>query len=92
MDALDAVVGCLATLWNKSVGRLQGLHSLHYSRFRIICRIERSEAVVLVVGAGYHESDSRADIYNLIERALERGTLIIQNGPSSDASSPVDYD
>lgn len=74
------------------VGRLRGLHSLHYSRFRIIYRIERRQAVVLVIGAGYHESDSRADIYKLIERALERGTLVIQDGPSSDASSPGDND
>ena len=33
---------------------LHGLYSLHYSRFRVIYRIENNEARVLVVAAGYH--------------------------------------
>ncbi len=60
-------------------GRLRGLHSRHYSRFRIIYRIEGKEFVVIVVGAGYHESESRWDIYRSLERLIESGKLIIQD-------------
>lgn len=67
-------------------GVLRGLYSLHYSRFRIIYHIAREELVVLVVGAGYHRSDSRTDIYRLIERMVESGVLAVQD-EVSDASS-----
>lgn len=59
-------------------GLLHGLHSRHYSRFRIIYRIDGREFVVVVIGAGYHEADSRADIYRSIERLIESGEFIIQ--------------
>lgn len=59
--------------------RLRGLHSLHYSRFRIIYHISDNEFVVIVVGAGYHESGSRSDIYRSIERLIESGELITQD-------------
>ena len=65
-------------------GPLLGLHSRHYSRFRIVYQINRGEAVVLVVGTGFHESKSRDDIYKLLERALESGKLVIQKEPSPD--------
>ena len=61
-------------------GPLRGLHSLHYSRFRVVYRIERDEAVVLVLAAGYHRSDSRSDVYKLIERLVEKGHLEIRPG------------
>lgn len=57
-------------------GRLKGLYSLHYSRFRIIYGIYNQELVVAVVGAGWHEHDSRRDIYKLIERALDSGIVM----------------
>ena len=59
--------------------RLHGLHSRHYSRFRIIYRIDGKNLVVIVVGAGFHESDSRSDIYRSIERLIESGDLIIRD-------------
>lgn len=60
-------------------GRLRGLHSRHYSRFRIIYRIDGRELIVVVIGAGFHESDSRSDIYRAIERLVESGQIMIQN-------------
>lgn len=60
-------------------GWLHGLHSRHYSRFRIIYRIDGKNLVVMVVGTGYHESDSRSDIYRSIERLIESGQLIIRD-------------
>ena len=71
-------------------GVLRGLYSRHYSRFRIIYRMDKGEFVVLVVAAGYHETDSRSDIYKLIERGIQSGTLVIREEPappSSDHSS-----
>lgn len=59
-------------------GQLHGLHSRHYSRFRIIYRIDGRELIVVVISAGYHESDSRSDIYRSIERLIESGKLMIQ--------------
>jgi mRNA-degrading endonuclease RelE of RelBE toxin-antitoxin system len=56
-------------------GQLRGLYSLHYSRFRVLYKVERSQAIVLVVGAGYHQSDSRSDIYRVIERLVESGHI-----------------
>lgn len=64
------------------VGKLKGLHSLHYSRFRIVYRIDKQELIVVVVGTGWHESDSRRDIYKLIEKALNTG-IITTDGDSA---------
>ncbi|MDO8629606.1 MAG: type II toxin-antitoxin system RelE/ParE family toxin [Phycisphaerales bacterium] len=58
-------------------GILHGLYSRHYSRFRIIYAIDKGEFLVVVVGAGYHENDSRMDIYNVIERAIDSGALVL---------------
>lgn len=68
---------------------LTGLHSRHYSRFRIIYCIDAKEFVVLVVGCGYHTNESRNDIYRLIERAIQSGTLVIQDSSAGgqDVSS-----
>ena len=68
---------------------LTGLYSRHYSRFRIIYRIDAKEFVVLVVGCGYHTNESRNDIYSLIERAIQSGTLVIQDSSAGgqDVSS-----
>lgn len=63
---------------------LQGFYSLHYSRFRVIYRIEQDEAIVLVLGVGYHESGSRSDIYQIIERLIESGTLDIRKPDSPE--------
>ena len=52
-------------------GILNGYYSLHYSRFRIIYRIHKDKLEVIVIGAGFHESKSRKDIYTLIERLIE---------------------
>ena len=60
-------------------GPLQGLYSLHYSRFRIIYRIHEDEVEVIVVGAGYHASRSRDDIYQVIRRLVESGQLAIRD-------------
>lgn len=72
-------------------GRLSGFYSRHYSRFRIIYKIDKGEPVVVVVGTGYHEAGSRTDIYKLIERLVDSGTLIIQEkGSESTADSTED--
>ncbi len=73
-------------------GILGGLHSYHYSRFRIIYHINSGEFVVLVVGCGYHENDSRKDIYKLIERAIEAGTLVIPDPSPNDQDTSSDED
>lgn len=61
-------------------GRLKGLYSRHYSRFRIIFRIERPNFLVIVIGSGFHRSDSRSDIYKAIERMLDSGSLRLDDG------------
>ncbi len=63
-------------------GPLHGLYSLHYSRFRVIYRIEHGVAKVLVLAAGHHESGARSDIYHIIERLVESGALEIKEPPS----------
>ena len=73
-------------------GLLHGLYSCHYSRFRIIYRIERGEFVVVVIGAGFHEADSRADIYQVIKEMLKSGALVIQDEVSRSLDEPVDPD
>ena len=66
-------------------GNLKGLFSRHYSRFRTIYSIERTELVVLVIAAGFHEDDSRSDVYKTIERLLESGAISIRDELSSDS-------
>jgi addiction module RelE/StbE family toxin len=68
-------------------GRLKGLYSLHYSRFRIIYAIDNQELVVAVIGTGWHENESRRDIYKLIERALDSGIVT-----ADDADKPQRFD
>lgn len=64
-------------------GKLAGLYSRHYSRFRIIYHIRSGAFIVLVVGCGFHENESRKDIYKLLERAIESGRLVIQDSSGS---------
>lgn len=76
-------------------GRLHGLYSRHYSRFRIIYRIDGAELIVVVIAAGYHASDSRSDIYRSIERLIESGEMIINDEASrvrEENSEPSDKD
>lgn len=56
---------------------LKGLYSLHYGRYRVIYKIERSEAIVLVIAAGYHYSGVRNDIYEVVQRLVESGAIVI---------------
>ncbi len=58
---------------------LHGLYSLHYSRFRVIYSIDGNNAVVLVVGAGYHRSGARDDVYQLLKRMVQNGNLVIRD-------------
>ncbi len=60
-------------------GKLHGFFSLHYSRYRVIYKINGEEAIVLVVGAGWHESGLRAEIYQVVERLLQAGKLLPEN-------------
>lgn len=70
-------------------GKLAGLLSRHYSRFRIIYRVDGREFTVIVIAAGWHESDSRTDIYRVIERLVERGEITIRpQDSSSDRDRP----
>lgn len=61
-------------------GRLHGFYSLHYSRYRVVYRIDGEKAVVLVIGAGWHESGPRADIYQVIEQMLQSGVIDPKRG------------
>lgn len=65
-------------------GRLRGLHSRHYSRFRIIYRVQKKALVVLVIAAGWHESDSRKDVYALIEKALDAAMIDLPDPKNTD--------
>lgn len=65
-------------------GRLRGLHSRHYSRFRIIYRVQNEALIVLVIAAGWHESDSRKDVYALIEKALDAGMIDLPDPKNTD--------
>lgn len=56
---------------------LAGLHSLHYSRFRVIYRINRGVAEVITVAVGHHESGSRDDIYEIVQRLVRSGIIDI---------------
>lgn len=58
-------------------GWLKGLHSLHYSRFRVIYKIKSDDEVVIVVTSGYHASGTRNDIYALLERMIKNGAIDI---------------
>ena len=70
-------------------GRLSGLFSRHYSRFRIIYRVDGREFTVIVIAAGWHEKDSRTDVYRVIERLVESGEIAIrQQEGSSDRDEP----
>ena len=73
-------------------GSLRGLYSRHYSRFRIIYSIERGELVVLVIGAGHHTTGARRDIYKLIEQAIKKRALVMQDELSSGATGSIDND
>lgn len=65
-------------------GKLAGFWSLHYSRFRVIYKIDDGRIRVLVVGAGFHETGSRRDIYRILERLADTGMIEI-NDPDDDA-------
>ncbi len=65
-------------------GELHGLHSLHYSRFRVIYRIHNNEALVVVLAAGWHESGSRKDIYRILERLVESGVIDLDDTADED--------
>ena len=58
-------------------GELAGLRSLRSSgqRYRIICRVERSRVLVLIVAVGIREQGSRRDVYELAQKLL-RARLI----------------
>ncbi|MEE9296767.1 MAG: type II toxin-antitoxin system RelE/ParE family toxin [Phycisphaerae bacterium] len=56
---------------------LHGLHSLHYSRFRILYLVENQEARVIVVAAGFHQAGSRDDIYEKVDRWIESGRIVL---------------
>ena len=73
-------------------GRLSGLFSRHYSRFRIIYHISPDEFIVLVVACGFHENDSRTDIYKLVERSLIAGTLVIEDRSGGRQERPQGED
>ena len=56
-------------------GQLQGLHALHYSRFRVIYVIDDNGPQVVVVAAGWHEAGSRRDIYQIVSNLVEAGSV-----------------
>jgi mRNA-degrading endonuclease RelE of RelBE toxin-antitoxin system len=60
-------------------GVLHGLYSLHYSRYRVIYKISEGRALVLVVAAGWHESGSPSDVYQVIQRMIESGKIVIED-------------
>jgi mRNA-degrading endonuclease RelE of RelBE toxin-antitoxin system len=56
-------------------GMLKGFRSLHAGRFRIVIRINDRIVRVYVVGAGWHASGERDDIYQVLSRMLESGEI-----------------
>lgn len=44
-------------------------------RYRIIYRVERSEAVVVVVAAGIRKEESREDVYRVAAKLIRLGLL-----------------
>ena len=67
-------------------GRLKGLYSRHYSRFRIVYTINHDELIVVVVTCGHHASGTRADIYEALSRMIDSGAINIpEELGSSDA-------
>lgn len=56
-------------------GVLKGLYSLHYSRFRVIYRIQNEQVRVIVLAAGHHSSGAREDIYKSFSRWVKEGSI-----------------
>src|SRR5438309_8231317 len=54
-------------------GMLKGFRSLHSGRFRVVIRISERTVRVYVVGAGWHASGERDDIYQVLSRMIESG-------------------
>ena len=67
-------------------GPLAAYRSLHVSRVRVVVKIVDVTVTVYVVAAGWHEADSRDDIYEQLTRALDEGVDLVPPG------SPVDFD
>ncbi len=60
-------------------GKLVGCFSLraYAQRYRIIYKIDWSSEEVVVLALGLRKEGDRADIYNLVERLLNRGLLLL---------------
>ena len=79
----------LADLRNDPYGMTQPLHaplkayrSLHCGRFRVVIKIVDSQVkIVYVMAIGWHESGSRDDIYQSLQRAIHMGIIKI---PAAD--------
>ena len=56
-------------------GSLASFRSLHSGRFRIVVKIVDTSITVHVVGAGWHEFESRDDIYAVMTRLVESGAV-----------------
>ncbi len=60
-------------------GKLAGCFSLgaYSQRYRIIYKLSFSSKEVVVLALGLRKEGDRADIYNLVERLLNRGLLLL---------------
>jgi len=54
---------------------LSAFRSLHVGRSRVVVRISDVTVTVFVVAAGWHESGDRDDVYQQVIRAIESGSL-----------------
>lgn len=79
LDQLQALILDLRTEPEKKTqaltGMLKGFRSLHAGRFRVVVRVEQQVLRVYVVGAGWHASGERDDVYQILARMVERGTI-----------------
>jgi mRNA-degrading endonuclease RelE of RelBE toxin-antitoxin system len=65
---------------------LHGLFAVHYSRFRVIHAIEDDRPRVLVVAAGHHRSGQREGVYQVRQRLVDSGQIVIPKGQGDRGS------
>ena len=66
---------------------LQAYRSLHCGRFRVIVKIvDHQVKIVYVMAVGWHESGSREDVYQSLQRAIRMGIIKMPPPPPETKS------
>jgi len=78
-DALDSLEIDPEKRGKPLTGKLAGYFSLraYAQRYRIIYKLQISSKEVVVVALGLRKEGDRADIYNLVERLISKGFLLL---------------